>query len=243
MPPRKGKKKQAVLSFSEQFAQALRNGSLDAALKASGWRKDEEQVKLQQQRSAKQEAEKKEKLLKEEQKKVEKAKEKTEVLPGWRLSKSKAPSASAAPPVPAKKTVKLLPLGWSAAVKTSASELQVGVPAVCLASTAEAKQAMKELKSSGSLAVLAPNSVNGEGERVSVHVEFEDGKKDQITRFLIQLGSGAPVTYTPVGQKGGVVDKNHARVVLTADKAKVSDWKSLIAVSYTHLTLPTKRIV
>ena len=51
---------------------------------------------------------------------------------------------------------KLLDNGWSVPIKQSVSELSASEPGVCLATTSEARKAVKELNGDKALAVLSP---------------------------------------------------------------------------------------
>ena len=58
---------------------------------------------------------------------------------------------------------KLLDNGWSVPIKQSVSELSASEPGVCLATTSEARKAVKELKGDKALAVLSPSNIDGQG--------------------------------------------------------------------------------
>ena len=89
---------------------------------------------------------------------------------------------------------KLLDNGWSVPIKQSVSELSASEPGVCLATTSEARKAVKDLKSDKALAVLSPSNIDGQGSEVHVLVEDPAGRWQTRRRFLIQLGAGK-VTY------------------------------------------------
>lgn len=168
----------------------LASGALDGVLAQHGWKKTAASPSAssvtEQQARQKSEGKKQEQKsqAKNEVKRASEAIAKPLNDAGWQEQKRKKTSAAA--PAAQQEKPKLLPVNWkNATVKDSVKDLQVGVPAVCLATTAEARQAMRELKTSGSLAVLAPNPVEGKGEKVSVAVATADGKKDQLVRFLI----------------------------------------------------------
>ena len=61
------------------------------------------------------------------------------IAEGWNEVKRK-PTAASVSEAPAEKDV-LVGKGWTVAAKASVKDLQVGVPGVCLATQAEAKQA------------------------------------------------------------------------------------------------------
>ena len=88
----------------------------------------------------------------------------------------------------------MLDNGWSVPIKQSVSELSASEPGVCLATTSEARKAVKDLKSDKALAVLSPSNIDGQGSEVHVLVEDPAGRWQTRRRFLIQLGVGE-VTY------------------------------------------------
>ena len=89
---------------------------------------------------------------------------------------------------------KLVPGGWSVAVKSGVSELITSEPGVCLASVSEAKKVVAELKGAHPLAILSPANINGAGQEIHVLVEDPTGRWQSRRRFLFQVGTGS-VTY------------------------------------------------
>ena len=71
---------------------------------------------------------------------------------------------------------KLVPGGWSVAVKFCVSELIISEPGVCLASVSEAKKVLSELKGSHPLAILVPTNVNGTGREINALVDDPKGR-------------------------------------------------------------------
>ena len=66
---------------------------------------------------------------------------------------------------------KLLPNGWSVPIQNSVAEMSSTAPGVCLASTAEGKKLVNDLKGEFPLAILVPANITGSGEEVHVLVE------------------------------------------------------------------------
>ncbi len=89
---------------------------------------------------------------------------------------------------------KLVENGWSVPIKSGLSELSSSAPGVCLVSSAEARKAVKELKSEHALAILSPTNADKKGEEVHVLVEDPTGRWQVRPRFVIQLDQ-TPVSY------------------------------------------------
>ena len=89
-------------------------------------------------------------------------------------------------------------------------------PGVCLTSTAEGKQLVKDLKSEFAFAILVPSNITGSGEEVHVLVEDPSGRWQTRRRFMIQLGI-SPVTYMEGKPKKAIVSDS-VKVVLTYGK-------------------------
>ena len=99
---------------------------------------------------------------------------------------------------------KLLPNGWSVPIKASITEINSMEPGKCLATTAEARKLVNELKGEHPLAILMPANITGTGEEVHVLVEDPTGRWQTRRRFMIQLGIGF-VTYMEGKPKKSVV--------------------------------------
>ena len=111
---------------------------------------------------------------------------------------------------------KLVPGGWSVAVKSCVSELIISEPGVCLASVSDAKTVMSELKGSHPLAILVPTNVNGAGQEIHALVEDPTGRWQSRRRFLFQVGTGL-VTYMD-GTAKKQFKPDSAKVVLSFGK-------------------------
>ena len=82
----------------------------------------------------------------------------------------------------------------------------------------ESKVLMAEMHSNGSLAVLAPISVNEKGTQISVLVQDRNGRMQSRRRFLQQLGD-VPVQYQSTAPQGGFVkDGGTKQIVLSLSK-------------------------
>ena len=66
--------------------------------------------------------------------------------------------------------------GWSVPVRAKVSDLRMGAPGICLASTAETMQIRKEMKADFPNAVLAPTNIDGEGCEISVFTTDKFGR-------------------------------------------------------------------
>ena len=111
---------------------------------------------------------------------------------------------------------KLTESGWSVPVRHSVTELSASQPGVCLASTAEAKRIVNELKGEHPLAILVPQDIGGKSEEVHVLVEDSAGRMQSRRRFLVQIGVGV-VTYMDGKPKKSIVSDS-VKVVLTLTK-------------------------
>ena len=111
---------------------------------------------------------------------------------------------------------KLLPNGWSVPIKSAIAEMRSTEPGICLASTAEARKLVNELKGEHPLAILAPANITCIGEEVHVLVEDPTGRWQTRRRFMLQLGTGA-VTYMEGKPKKSVVGDS-VNVILSLAK-------------------------
>ena len=117
----------------------------------------------------------------------------------------------------------------SAKVVSSTKELAVTEPCVCLATMAEGRRAVEELKSQKPMAVLVPARLDGRGVETQVFVKDSRGEKQTRTRFLVQIGQGE-VTFdhscVAYGKEVGQVNK---KVVIYGVNGKCPKevWKSL----------------
>ena len=111
---------------------------------------------------------------------------------------------------------KSLANGWSVPIINSVAEMSSTSPGICLTSTAEGKQLVKDLKSELALAILVPSNITGSGEEVHVLVEDPSGRWQTRRRFMIQLGT-SPVTYMEGKPKKAIVSDS-VKVILTYGK-------------------------
>ena len=124
-----------------------------------------------------------------------------------RANKKKADEQNWKEVIPKKKELvadQLDAAGWSVPVVARVTDLKIGSPGLALASATEAQRAVREMKCTGSMAILSTVNVDNLGVEIPASVKDMHGRPVQRKRYLIQLGT-VPVTYTPTASRGGTV--------------------------------------
>ena len=111
----------------------------------------------------------------------------------------------------------LEPEGWSVPVRAGVSALGAEEDGVALASGAETRKAIAELKGNRALAVLCSVNVDQQGTEVHVLVKDAQGRQQARTKFLFQFGC-QDVTCMCDAPKRTIV-QDTVRVVLSLSRA------------------------
>ena len=149
---------------------------------------------------------------------------------GWIPAKAKVkPRKETGPPGAEQPAREEILSSGNAKAMPSTKELTVAEPCVCLATMAEGRRAVEELKSQKPMAVLVPAKIDGQGAETDVYVKDIQGEKQRRTRYLVQLGA-EPVVFdhskVAYGKDVGAVNE---RVVVNGVEGKSPKdvWKAL----------------
>ena len=119
--------------------------------------------------------------------------------------------------------------GWSKPVLNVLGAVRPDSEGVFLATSAEAKQLVAEVRAQGSLAILSPIEFGDtvQGAWTSVLVKDKNGRQQVRRRWLVQLGT-SPVLYTPDAPKAAAIVADTKQVVLTLSESHCSrdSWKA-----------------